>query len=68
MGSRVTGNRIFGNGTMRARDSGIALLEARRTFVAGNRIRDNADGLLDLASCQACKDGNTGDNLPNPCR
>jgi len=37
-----------------------------RTLVTRNRIRDNADGLVDLVSCQAGNDGNTGDNLPVP--
>ena len=66
-GTQVTGNRVFANGTVAGRDSGIALLQTDRSLVARNRIRDNADGLVDLASCQARNEGNTGDNLPVPC-
>ena len=44
----------------------MALLQPDRNLVRGH-LRDNADGLVDLASCQAGNDGNTGDNLPVPC-
>jgi len=46
-GSQVTGNRLFGNGTVAARDSGITLPQVDRSWLTRNRIRDNADGLVD---------------------
>jgi len=48
----VTGNRVFGNGTVRGRDYGMALLQTDRTLVTRNRIRDNADGPRQLSGRQ----------------
>src|SRR5439155_1239810 len=47
--NQVTGNAVVANGSIGSRDSGIEVERSERNLIDGNTIRDNADGLTDLA-------------------